>query len=216
MTRPPTGLARPAGTVFALDEHDAPDTTSAERGLLVWLCASARMAVHNHALDVGQERSTRAHLWWFSVLLAHGRLFTPTRGESDDLEYGEPGTCYATAHSNTCGTGLLYVEGFADPGSPAWLATEHAWCARPGGRQALDPTWTPPGSAYLGIAFTRGWRQDAYAEMGHPVPLLSADHAVGRRLLERGVPEHAVEPDVGRALPESLRTVLTQVGARPR
>jgi len=79
------------------------------------------------------------------------------------------------------------------------FGTEHAWCAKAGDTQALDPTWEVPGDAYIGVPFDPEWRRQ----------LRRADAAddaafIGRALLEHGLSE-AARIDAGLAIPDTQR-----------
>ncbi|MEV6527791.1 hypothetical protein AB0M43_38305 [Longispora sp. NPDC051575] len=132
-----------------------------------------------------------------ALLLAEGRLFTPGVGSTVDVpehHQGATGTCYVSAALWSMASGLAYVEGYSSVFEP--MPTEHAWCSGPAGR-ALDPTWTEPGLAYIGLPVSAEYRRSC-----REVALL-APHPAGLALLQYGLPDE-IRADVGRPLPAIL------------
>jgi len=197
------GTTEPIAPPCPLTEDNAPELTSAERMMLDWLrfgvWNARRNAVALGHADVLRRRFVTFH----ELLLAHGKLFRPV-GFPPDLDPGTPGTCWVSSWVNADSHGVIYVEGIAATAERVWIEHEHGWCARPGDADALDPTWSPPGLAYLGVPITAEFRADAVARQAAP-RLLYSGHGVGRSLLHDGVPEDAIVPDTGEPLPQIAR-----------
>ncbi|WP_329492576.1 hypothetical protein OG618_37940 (plasmid) [Kitasatospora sp. NBC_01246] len=128
------------------------------------------------------------------LLLDVGRLFTPAPWPGGSAP-GSPGACYSESAILAEAEGWAYVEGFG--WDRRWFETEHAWCAAPGQADALDPTWTPPADAYLGVPLDP--RAAANLMHRHQRPLLSAE-PVALEWLQDGVPEGLLV-DCGRPVP---------------
>ncbi|TDT93294.1 hypothetical protein EDD99_8103 [Streptomyces sp. 846.5] len=134
----------------------------------------------------------------YALLLDVGRLFTPRTWPDGGPPPGETGRCYTESASWAWGSpdGLAYVEGFAWTGL---YPMEHAWCADRDGF-GLDPTWSDPASAYLGLPVLAA---AAVELMGrHREPLL-AHGTVCRDWMEHGVPGELLA-DVGRPVPAQV------------
>lgn len=197
------GPAAPMTPPEPLTADNAPELTDAERMMLSWLRSNAWNARRN-AVRLGHSDVVRRRFVTFNeLLLAHGRLFRPAAFPAE-LDTGEPGTCWISSWANADTHGLVYVEGMAATAERMWVEHEHGWCARPGGRDALDPTWRPPGLAYLGVPLTAEFRGHAVAQRRGP-RLFYSGHGLGRALLDEGFPQDAIAPDAGRPLPEIAR-----------
>lgn len=124
-----------------------------------WLLASLRM--------VARDRDGWVHGTPASLLLAHGRLFTPSPWPDGDPP-GEPGRCFIEALSWACESvgALAYVEGVA--AADLWREEPHAWCAGVDGT-ALDPTWPELGRAYLGLPVHADAARHIMGENGGPL-----------------------------------------------
>lgn len=152
------------------------------------LAAVARMNVRPDSETARWHYGSVAEL-----LLAHGRLFTPS---PPDGVLGPAKACYRNASERAdAHTTEVYVEGLAS--TTAVMALEHAWCAA--GPVAIDPTWTD-GASYLGIAFTHDYRRQRQNDTDQWSLLWSPSTL---ELLREGLPSHAVA-DAGRPLPTSL------------
>lgn len=69
---------------------------------------------------------------------------------------GRQKTCYHTCQSISFSRkDLTYVEGYA-LSAEVPFAAEHAWLINTNG-EVIDPTWNPPGLAYLGIPLKTKW-----------------------------------------------------------
>lgn len=99
------------------------------------------------------EHQRSGHRDFLLMLLEHGRLWTPAPLDQQP-ERGEARQCYRNALELSYGT-PLYCEGYAVAnGVP--IPILHAWCLTEDGL-VLEPTWSEPGVAYLGIAVTRDY-----------------------------------------------------------
>lgn len=127
------------------------------------------------------------------LLLDVGRLFTPTVWTG---EPGTPGNCYVESVSWATAREGAYVEGAAWGGG--YAPHRHAWHCSPGGDLALDSTWAPSGTAYLGLPVEPRTASALMGDQGWW--LLAEDRPVGLRWLEHGVPEDLLV-DCGRPLP---------------
>jgi hypothetical protein len=202
------------GSQPRLREDNAPELSPAERCLLNWLHIlaennriNARLADQEPRLII-KQKPVRSTLTWryngfAALLLDHGRLFDPGDLPAD-LDRGEPGTCFASAQANADAHGVVYVEGMATSGARSWIDTEHGWCARVGESTALDPTWHPPGAAYLGVPLHDEFRRDVRALTGAQ-HVLTFEHPAGWEFVQDGFRDGAVRDDVGRPLPDIAR-----------
>ncbi len=193
----------PVDSPPALTADNAPELTDAERTMLTWLRLNAWNARRN-AVRLGHGDVLRRRFVTFNqLLLTHGRLFRPVEFPAE-FDGGEPGTCWTSSWANADAHGLVYVEGMAATAERVWVEHEHGWCARPGEQAALDPTWNPPGLAYLGVPLTPEFRRHAAGQRCAP-RLFFSGHSLGRSLLAEGLPDHAVATGTGQPLPEIAR-----------
>ena len=86
----------------------------------------------------------------YTYVAEHGRLWTPAPLPKG-IRYGRVKQCFHNCQKlATRRRSLQYVEGYAFSGQLAF-PIHHAWCVK--GDTVIDPTWDPPGIAYLGIVF---------------------------------------------------------------
>lgn len=109
------------------------------------------------------------------------------------LKRGLPKSCYYNAQKIAFGgRGLTYVEGYALSADIS-MAFAHAWLTNDKG-EAIDPTWEPPGVAYLGIPFSTAWVKaflsDRHRE--NELSIFEGNHLEKFSLLQNGIPQEAI------------------------
>ena len=132
------------------------------------------------------------------LLLDVGRLFTPQPWPGGPPP-GRPGNCYidSVLWAAESADGLAYVEGVV------WwrfYPTEHAWCAGSSG-VVLDPTWSDPGAAYLGLPVHPAAAVDMMRRLGGKHALLTYG-PVTLDWPQHGVPDEILI-DIGRPVPRT-------------
>ncbi|MEU9043618.1 MULTISPECIES: hypothetical protein [unclassified Kitasatospora] len=153
-----------------------------------------------------RARASRGALTAEAVVLAQGRLQTPSPWPTGMPRRGNGGACFPNA-SRIAGRSpaLAYVEGYVieDDGT----VSRHAWCADEHGH-ALDPTW-PDGRAraYAGIGMALAWvtavQRRTCTQTRFPGVLDAAVQHTrdADRVLTYGIPPEALLT-LGRDLPE--------------
>ncbi|MFD4020608.1 hypothetical protein [Streptomyces sindenensis] len=157
-----------------------------------WLLTCVRMTA--------RRREGWAYGTLGELLLAHGRLFTPTPWPGGGAPPGEPGHCFIEAVSWAWASedALAYVEGVAL--DVRAHEQPHAWCAGPDGK-ALDLTWSDPGRAYLGLPVRADTARRIMSETAGPL-LYGAEGLVSPTAMQwmrDGLPDGLLV-DVGRSV----------------
>lgn len=84
------------------------------------------------------------------------------------VQWGRRRECFANAARlalRGCGSGLIYVEGWAT--SPnLGIAIHHGWVVGPSG-EVIDNTWRDPGTSYFGVAFSTNYLRARLLEQGY-------------------------------------------------
>jgi hypothetical protein len=109
------------------------------------------------------------------------------------LKRGLPKSCYYNAQKIAFGgRGLTYVEGYALSADIS-MAISHAWLANDKG-EAIDPTWEPPGVAYLGIPFSTDWVKAFLRDRNreNDLSILEGNYLEEFSLLKDGIPQQAL------------------------
>lgn len=90
-----------------------------------------------------------------SVLLKHGRPWTPAPQPSG-IRFHGPQECFRNAwYERARRPGTQYVEGYAAEASYG-IPVAHAWLVDPEGL-VIDPTWRTAGREYFGVPFDHTW-----------------------------------------------------------
>lgn len=109
------------------------------------------------------------------------------------LKQGLPKSCYYNAQKIAFGRkGLTYVEGFA-LSADIPMAIAHGWLMNDKG-EAIDPTWEPPGVAYLGIPFSTAWVKAFLKARNreNELSILEGNYLEDFSLLKDGIPPEAI------------------------
>lgn len=109
------------------------------------------------------------------------------------LKQGLPKSCYYNAQKIAfAGRGLTYVEGYA-LSADIPMAIAHGWLTNSKG-EAIDPTWEPPGVAYLGIPFSAAWVKASLKARNRQdeLSILEGNYLEKFSLLHNGIPQEAI------------------------
>lgn len=115
-----------------------------------------------------------------------------------NIRPGRQKTCYHTCQQLSFSRkGLTYVEGYALC-SEVSFAVEHAWLINTNG-EVIDPTWNPPGLAYLGIPLKTKWLKSILDSRIHPetgeiknLSIFEGNYLEDFSLLKQGIPPEAI------------------------
>ncbi|MDL5055403.1 hypothetical protein QQ056_17880 [Oscillatoria laete-virens NRMC-F 0139] len=111
---------------------------------------------------------------------------------------GRQKTCYHTCQQLSFSRkDLTYVEGYALC-AEVDFAVEHAWLMNSKG-EVIDPTWNPPGLAYLGIPLKTKWLKSILNSRKHPktgeitnLSIFEGNYLEEFSLLKQGIPPEAI------------------------
>lgn len=122
----------------------------------------------------------------YALVLAQG-VFCPT--SFAPVNRGMPKHCYRNAFQLATGdTTLRYCEGFAFAASFPF-PFDHAWCVNERD-EIVEPTWVPPGTAYLGICLKTTYVQEQVLRQG--IYGLLCDPRTVMPFLQQGIPPEAL------------------------